>query len=556
MGKYSARNLIKYEEAIELHLDTTEKIAWLSLKNYGFVFHRYPWVEKHRRGDVFTVIIGIPAGDFTEEERSTFQMRREDVRNARPEAFSRSISASLDAIDVIRLQQGIMQRAGAYSQGGVAYEGSQQVAKRKGLATGTLFGHIVAVLKGMGFEDPGKGNSYHDLRSMLASARGAHWISNQIANQRREEAIASETRKVKISSHRRGETGMTAYFPEPSFIIEEQRTALFGGLGHTKRQDTRFIAPLRARPTEMATHELKTVPFSFQAFLDELDADRMEQGMDFVMATEGREASLHPTNFPKGAAYLHRHIQQINCYAFRGDARDPMAIRRANGFLPGVTRTDSGADAQKQIKIDNALNPTTATSRDEYKKVVQELDLLTLGVFTKDESFKAFVSTTTSTAIAKCFANLYSSEPDHFAPSFCYAVRSKGFHLPTHKEAYETWVAKKDAHNAMTHFAEQEVAVPGAIWWEDVVGVRLIRVDMTGQFFSGPVFLKDVLRKELWTAPTDNELLAYPDNDAFDELFELLSGKSQGKGFQIEWSYERAPFDCPSTAMRNRGLYG
>jgi len=136
-------------------------------------------------------------------------------------------------------------------------------------------------------------------------------------------------------------------------------------------------------------------------------------------------------------------------------------------------------------------------------------------------------------------------------------VRCKqGFHLPTDKKDHAAWNKKEDAQNAMTHFAEQEVAVPGAIWWEDVVGVRLIRVDRKGQFFTGPVFLKDVLREELWTAPTDNVMFPYPDNDAFDELFELLSGKSQGKGFEIQWSYDRAPFDCPAAAILNRGRDG
>ena len=44
-GRYSDRNLIKYEETIQLHFDTTGKMAWLTLSKYGVVFHMFPWAR-------------------------------------------------------------------------------------------------------------------------------------------------------------------------------------------------------------------------------------------------------------------------------------------------------------------------------------------------------------------------------------------------------------------------------------------------------------------------------------------------------------------------------
>jgi hypothetical protein len=42
------------------------------------------------------------------------------------------------------------------------------------------------------------------------------------------------------------------------------------------------------------------------------------------------------------------------------------------------------------------------------------------------------------------------------------------------------------------------------------------------------------------------------DDGAFCELFELLSGKSQGVGFDISWSYRDPPFDLPDLLFKGR----
>ena len=105
------------------------------------------------------------------------------------------------------------------------------------------------------------------------------------------------------------------------------------------------------------------------------------------------------------------------------------------------------------------------------------------------------------------------------------------------------------------------MAVAGGIGWGDVVGMRKIRVDQTGQYFCGPVFLSDLLRKEYQQKLPQEQMLhgqkvkvwrPPPDDNAFDRLFELFSGRSQGLNHEIFWSYQVAPFDCPAALMAGR----
>lgn len=70
MGKYTDNNLIRYEDAIQLHLDENGWIAWLVLKNYGVVFHKYKWA--HPWNEVRQVTIGIPAGSFSLAEAQEY----------------------------------------------------------------------------------------------------------------------------------------------------------------------------------------------------------------------------------------------------------------------------------------------------------------------------------------------------------------------------------------------------------------------------------------------------------------------------------------------------
>ena len=194
---------------------------------------------------------------------------------------------------------------------------------------------------------------------------------------------------------------------------------------------------------------------------------------------------------------------------------------------------------------------------------MKELDILTLGVYTADADFKGFVSTTTSTVIAKYFANAYAKAPTLYDPVYCYAMRCKGRPFPRKRNVrreHQKWSKRRDAQNALVHNAEQGVAVAGGIGWGDVVGMRKIRVDQTGHFLRTGL-LSDLLRKEYQQKLPQEQMLhgqkvkvwrPPPDDNAFDRLFELFSGRSQGLNHEIFWSYQVAPFSCPAALMAGR----
>src|ERR1700759_4889763 len=66
MCKYKDRNLIKYEDAIQLHFDSSGKMAWLTMKNYGLVFWEWPWANDWDAVEQIT--IGVPAGTLNPTE--------------------------------------------------------------------------------------------------------------------------------------------------------------------------------------------------------------------------------------------------------------------------------------------------------------------------------------------------------------------------------------------------------------------------------------------------------------------------------------------------------
>jgi hypothetical protein len=83
--KYNDKNLIKYEDTIQLHFDEKGEHAWLTLKNYGGIFNT-------KSSDVVTeLVVGRPA---TKEFERTI-----------------SIGAMLNVIDVIHLQTNLATRS-------------------------------------------------------------------------------------------------------------------------------------------------------------------------------------------------------------------------------------------------------------------------------------------------------------------------------------------------------------------------------------------------------------------------------------------------------------
>jgi hypothetical protein len=593
MCRYSDKNLVKYEEAIVLNFDETGTIAWVTMKNYWEVFHSFSWATPNPR--VKTITIGIPAGQLNSKEcdsfaqhslGTTYELTSVEVRRLRPCKVRFSISQFLDVFDVMKLQVELLKKCAYYSVGRTHWKGMRGFTHREvrpAISVETMSETIETALVGLGFGKLGavwypfteiqpyipivrcdfRVQIVRRVEGMLRQDRGAKWICVQI---------------------REGKTtGLTAYFPDPVFIVEEQRTSLKGGAltdtGKTWNRDPRDIKPIFDFTRDMVPEKpiydpvpakllVKAPPvesFSFQEFFNKLDDDRKKNEEEFISGTQ--RSVLRRDNFAKSSVYLHEHIKRVNCYGFRGDKRPPVQIQMTNGFLPGVTRKEKEYDEKGQMIKQSLMVQDSEGNwnyRNDggaaYQKVMAELDVLTLGVFTADATFKGFVSTSTSTAIAKHFANEYAPEDHRFAPVFCYAMRCKqGFHLPTpairEKGDTSMWNKRKDAENALVHNAEQEVAVAGGIGWDCIVGMRVIQPKPRGQFFAGPVFLCDELRKEFQAAqhranPHGGPLPYHPvhvaDNHAFDELFELFCGKCQGVAPGINWSYEgdKPPFDC------------
>lgn len=561
MGRYTDKNLIRYEQAIQLHFDSTFEIAWLTLQNYGLVFHRWPWA--HDFNQVKTITIGIPAGAFTSEEAVDFKQRFPKCK-IRPVQLPKtladplgpfSISAKLDVRDIIAFQTHLIHQSKTYWQGESAWAANDKAKCRSGYSRGAVFALLQSAFTAIGIEQPifssvlstgGLDGNGRDVRfdthlKLFAKVgrgpgRGAYWIEGQI-------------KKNALNG-----TGLIAYLPMPALMLEEQQTTPLqpDRPDLTNNQDMRFIDPL-GLPSHLPVKNIngnssEDNTYNFDALLTELDKDRELDEKGFINKNASRKVLLDRDNFPNGAAYLHKHVPRISCYGFRGDTRDPVELKKMNGFLPGITRTDTGVkDFHAEAKhLQSVMNDKSDIGGARYRQAIKDLDVLTLGVYTVDSAFKGYISSTKSTAIAKCLAGKYADKSNPFRSTYCYAVRCvDAFHLPTQCFEQRSWKRETDAPNAMTHFAEQEVAVPGAIFWSNVVAVRVIRADDTGRYMSGPVFLHEGLKKDFWIKKAAIDANKMADDGAFDELFELLSGKSQGKGFEILYTYPEAPFDCP-----------
>ena len=170
---------------------------------------------------------------------------------------------------------------------------------------------------------------------------------------------------------------------------------------------------------------------------------------------------------------------RVLAYGFRGDSRPPSVLKNAGGFLPNYTRA---AHIEKNVnnRQDQALN---------------------LESFIANQEYGGYLSVTKSIAVAKAFA-IGKGGTTPPGPGWVYACFAEGgFLLPA--QGAHRWVK----------FNEQEISVPGILDWDDIVGCR--HVQKNGSF-DGNVYLKAGLAQE--------------DADACLEIWELLSGASQGSG--------------------------
>ena len=212
---------------------------------------------------------------------------------------------------------------------------------------------------------------------------------------------------------------------------------------------------------------------------------------------------------------LQRDIPRVQAYTFRGDTRNPKAIKNASGFSPPITRTDayymetviykqfsqylhskmgtsiSYADFQKCVN--RSMDPALRTVFVHYGiwRACVEHEALHLGRMLAEEALKGFISTSRAMTIAKGFAK---------ANGWVYVLFLNGGYV----------VPKKETTAWTTIFGEQEIAMPGPVPWEAIVGFR--QTDGKKKF-TGPVFLRDTFDAS--------------ESEAARQCYELLSGKKQ-----------------------------
>jgi hypothetical protein len=575
-AKYTDKNLVKYEETIVLHFDESGKTAWLTMENYGGVFHVVDVDEKT------TATIGVPS---------------------KPEHLGTiSIGEMLGVLDVIKFQQHIYQAIAE-----ITGSNKPQVLSRQKIYRG-----IEKVLKLIGVKGP-LGNGDPVIPYIEGESGFFRKAVLYLTLVKYEGGWLTKTRPgfpaltIEQAIRKYKKLGFTGYFPKPSLILQEQRTAYKfprnTDIGQTQNTDTRVIDPIvsnirspdkppLADYLEMVDDEIiRSLNPNNEDLQFGKNKDRNKQIRKNLDALKRRRIGE--------PGYLHCHLARICCFGFRGDTRPLQEIKRAGGLLPGTTRKDPGvAQFQEQ---QNALDALTKYYKEQYEKYRREepkcefnkyldqdkvkelLNLynqaivsthaLQLREYVRKEDFKGYLSTSKSTAIAKQFVNAGDADPGDVT-AYCYALRCRGgFYLPPATGKFDKYnPGELEEELQKTHnfnkFAEQEVAVAGAIWWEDVVGVRTVKTNKDGQFFSGPVFLRDALNQDDQDQFGGGPLMGNPHNSVSSgpltvtpRVATIPPGGSQQfraeiKGDRIAvWSMREAPKREPVGTIDNDGLY-
>lgn len=213
-------------------------------------------------------------------------------------------------------------------------------------------------------------------------------------------------------------------------------------------------------------------------------------------------------------------LERVNAYTFRGDRRSPDQIKLAAGFSPPSSRTDDAylkgkvfeffkKYMQSRWQLDlsamtadeflGIVNKTTKGGEAEkiwyqytiWRAIVQSEELH-LGRMLAEETLKGYISTSRAVGVAKGFAG---------DAGWLYVLRVVGGMV----------VPEKGKHAWTSIFGEQEIAYPGALAWDAVMGFRQV----TNKKFTPqqPLYLRKGFQKE--------------DSKAFEACYDLLSGKPQ-----------------------------
>ena len=321
-----------YKETIVLCLD--DDGMWLWLQNYEDVFF-----ADGSPNAIISLKIGL--GIF--EERLTF-----------PNLMKRwSLSQWLDVPEVINFQQQILANRNRPSQ-----------PKSNLYSLGLILAALKAIgLAPQGDAEPTDGTQPDDLiKKYLAEYTNkkyprSWWEAIPIKDQKypefkyraKVESLLSPKQYKKYEQ----ELGFVGYFPKPCWVRQEQQAELRDAKsprGTTRNHDPRDIKPAKS-------HILKNIPsqWEWQKIPDEIFAhvDKLLQKEKGKEKAKTSSSSTAP-NISGGATpgTKHGQLRRIDCYGFRGDTRDPIAVQAAQGFFCNATRSDV---EDKEVKEKVAL---------------------------------------------------------------------------------------------------------------------------------------------------------------------------------------------------------
>jgi hypothetical protein len=332
---YTDKNLVKYEDTIQLHFDARGKTAWLTLKNYEFAFGMLPRRVPSPRNlkiphlaATVTVTVGVPATESGKlpsapDDLLFIQKLGFNEGEFKPYHKTISIGGMLDAIDVIKLQVEIL-------------TATSKITSPKVFTLRSLIETILDALRRLfplrKFHMRNTENDRDFFEATLESFRKDRFGSPPGALAIWDEILAYRPEVNKDT------VGFTAYFPDARLIEQEERTLMMeggeGAKGKTQNTDTRAIALIPSgmpNPTKVPVGEgMKQPQWEFQWIVDELDIPVKTENLE----KSGKEVKN------EGAGNLHLQIERVSCFGFRGDDRDPQQMKKAGGFLPGVTRND------------------------------------------------------------------------------------------------------------------------------------------------------------------------------------------------------------------------
>lgn len=518
-ASHSDKDLIEYADTIRFFYDPdrTAPFGWLELQNYGEVQLTSQASAKQR----VVIIIG------SKYLGGKWQiLRGADADRVRAGVKSVSLSEHMDVLDIIRFQKAAV----AHSRHNV--EGHPIHWAADCAAAGLKAANCPPVTSG----------SYQNNRATMAT------LAADLVN-----AVRSSGSAAPVSLDL-ADTGFTAYYPRPGF---------FAGEDSKSGMDNRDLNPLWGQPWN--------TPTPFDRLIHEWDK-LIEAGK--VTSGKGYLQQRQFTPQLKSDQALHKQIKQIRCIGFRGDSRKPSDIRRAGGFFPNISReyydySGNGSppvlnenknkfglrvleslDAEtkkrwntvkptpgmnkpalKQLRRDNKIqqrinqqrisdavnswqyDPALERFNDKglspnlrkYLNALMQTGQGHLGTYIADEVGGMFTSFCKSLAVVKFFATMWAGG----APfAYCYAADLRGaYHIP------------KTGQHQFASKAEQELAVPGAVFWPDFIAFRAIR--KSDAAFDGPVWLRTGFVCGIDPAKRQ----AY-----FKDVYEILSGRDQGSG--------------------------